>query len=100
MKTTNSQTNSSMNQKVTRSYYLINPEVYKNLQTRLKYTTPPALSQLVDTDQSIDELLQDSNVSTREKQRILSEKLQELHTLKDIVQSKEKPTAQVEVAGD
>ena len=65
---------------------LVNPELYENLQTRLKFSTAAPVSQLIRTDQSIDKLLNDPRIPVREKQRALAQSLQELETYKDMIE--------------
>ncbi len=55
--------------KNTRRYMLMNPDLYMDLTTRLKYATPPAVKNLVATDQEIDTILRDASLPLREKCR-------------------------------
>ncbi len=76
-----------MTGKNTRRYMLINPDLYMDLTTRLKYATPPAVKHLVATDQEIDAILRDANLPLREKRRILSEALYRLQLYKSMIDS-------------
>ncbi len=48
--------------KNTRCYMLMNPDLYADLTTRLKYATPPAMKNLVAMDQEIDAILGDASL--------------------------------------
>ncbi len=73
--------------KNTRRYMLMNPDLYADLTTRLKYATPPAVKNLVATDQEIDAILRDPNLPLREKRRILSDALYRLQLYKSMIDS-------------
>ncbi len=68
--------------KNTRHYMLINPDLYTDLTTRLKYATLPTVRNLVVTDQEIDTILRDANLPLREKRCILSDALYRLQLYK------------------
>ncbi|MCP4705355.1 MAG: hypothetical protein GY865_12155 [candidate division Zixibacteria bacterium] len=66
---------------------LMNPDLYANLTTRLKYSTPPTVKNLVATDQEIDAILRDANLPLREKCCILSDALYRLQLYKFMIDS-------------
>ncbi len=65
----------------------MNPDLYADLTTRLKYATPPAVKNLVATDQEIDAILRDTSLPLREKRRILSDALNRLQLYKSMIDS-------------
>ncbi len=69
----------------TRRYMLVNPDLYKDLTTRLKFATTPEVKQLISTDQEVENILKDESLPPREKRRILSEALRRLETYKTMV---------------
>ncbi len=69
----------------TTRYMLVNPELYKDLTTRLKFATQPELKQLMSSDQDIENILTDPNISSYEKRRLLSEAVQRLQTYKTMI---------------
>ncbi len=73
--------------KNTRHYMLMNPDLYTDLTTRLKYATPPAVKNLVSTDQEIDAILRDASLPLREKCHILSNALNRLQLYKSMIDS-------------
>ncbi len=68
-----------------RRYMMVNPDLYKDLTTRLKFSTPPEVKNLISTDAEIEAILKDPKLPIHEKRDMLSDAMHRLQVFKQMI---------------
>ncbi len=68
-----------------RRYMMVNPDLYKDLTTRLKFSTAPEVKNLISTDAEIEAILKNPKLPIHEKRDMLSDALRHLQVYKQMI---------------